>query len=852
LFIRFLLIYASFGLKMDPLLQSLLIFLFLLPVVVLTIALVLYLLVLYWERKTTKDLNTARSKQRHLHSRMLSIRDNMGNYSPDDPEPFGSMAADIIKRLSEVDDSLRLLYDRYLHLKETSRELHWRDPRSILNMPFTWFTIQKGATTLLSDQQSVEERLSEIGILLNKLESQGLDVAQLTRQIYEEDQSALKVLTRLKSAEIQDPKLDSTYQTARDWENKLAAQVPVYFMSVDEATIKEKADKTTISKVYRIIDEARPEINTIVKDAHDWERQYEALEKALVTLTDSYRSLNAKVSELESLETYPIDWDQTRSKLSKWRQQIEVIGTIKKRRTLENLTRELEEANHLDPQLQDHLEHCRRLETKRKEIENLLTNPDIQQGEEWLRRIQKFTGDVKKYDPENWSRSEGAGRLEEDLHALVERQERLQIKHAQTPLQESEVDFLLEDLRQLESLHKALRPRVASIQIRYKDIQESERNAKDLIGRSRSLLNQSAALIGSNNYLSGFAASEVEQMQEDLEELADALEQPGAGTVEKKAQRANALFRKIEQASNRWLEKLEDGLDIKKKVLAEKLDLVSVIAPLDEPAMAEAERLLARDPQPASGKKSSLLTGLPFSEKISSEVKRRQREQLSLADAVAELKHKNDEWQKSISVTRAVEDIERPLLERYHAAELHAEETREKLQLAMNVISEDRAWPPTTMRLNTEVRQYEELEKRWENLKLEPCRAIQLISKISDLSEAYQELTNRINQILEKAQDEQRKALDYERRLGESMRMWQYQMQSYANNIAARDEIQNLLADAEAEAEEIRQKYLRGSIPFIHVLQSFRLLCQKVEGAQIPLEGDQMIDINGVIQRRFQ
>jgi hypothetical protein len=84
------------------------------------------------------------------------------------------------------------------------------------------------------------------------------------------------------------------------------------------------------------------------------------------------------------------------------------------------------------------------------------------------------------------------------------------------------------------------------------------------------------------------------------------------------------------------------------------------------------------------------------------------------------------------------------------------------------------------------------------------------------------------------------------------MRMWQYQMQSYSNNIAARDEIENLLADAEAEAEEIRQKYLRGSIPFIHVLQSFRLLCQKLEGAQIPLEGDQMIDINGVIQRRFQ
>jgi hypothetical protein len=837
---------------MDPIIETILLFLFLLPVVILAIALILYLLVLYWEKKTNRNLNTARSQQRHLHSQMIKIRENMGSYSPDDPEPFGSMSANIIKRLSEIDDSLRLLYDRYLHLKESIRDLNWRDFRSILNLPFTWFNLQKGSTSLLTEQQFVKEKLDETALLLSKMESQGLDVAKLTRQIYEEDQSALKVLTRLKSADIQDLKLDNTYQAARDWENKLTAEVPVYFMAVDETTIREKADKNTISKIYEIIDEARPEINAIVKDSHDWERQYEALDKALISLAESYRSLNAKISELETMEIYPIDWDQSRSKLSKWRQQIEALGTIKKRRSLENLSKDLEEANYLSPQLQEVIEHCLQIEEKRKEVEKLLTNPDIQNGEEWLRKIQKFSDEVERYDPDNWAKSEGAGRLKEDLQSLHEKQVRLQIKHNQTPLQESDIEFLLEDLRQLTSLHQVLRPRVASIQTRYKDILETERNSKDLVGRTRSLLNQSASLIGSNTYLSGFAASEVEQMQEEMEELADDLEQPEAGTVDKKAQRANALFRKVEQAVNRWLDKLEEGLDIKKKVLTEKLDLMTVIAPLDEPAIVEAERLLARDPLPSGGKRSNLLTGLPFSEKISSEVKRRQREQLSLADAVAELKHKNDEWQKSISITRAVEDIERPLLDRYQAAEQHAEETREQLQLAMNVISEDRTWPPTTMRLTNEIRQFEELEKRWENMKVEPCRAILLISKVSDLSEAYQELTSRINQILEKAQDEQRKALDYERRLGESMRMWQYQMQSYSNNIAARDEIENLLADAEAEAEEIRQKYLRGSIPFIHVLQSFRLLCQKLEGAQIPLEGDQMIDINGVIQRRFQ
>jgi hypothetical protein len=837
---------------MDPLLESLLLFVFLLPVVVLAIALILYLLVLYWEKKTAQYLTAARTQQRSLHGKMIRIRENMGEYSPDDPEPFGSMSSKILSFLAEIDDTLRLLYDRYVQIKESIRGSDWRDPRSILNMPFKTYSLQKGAASLLEDQEKVASKLIETNLLHEKMESQGVAVAQLARQVYEEGQSALKVLTHLKSAELQDPVLENTYQEARSWETRLAAQVPVYFMSVDEAMIREKADKTTISQVYRIIDEARPGINSIVKNSHDWERQYEALEKALGTLADCYRSLAEHISELESLPSYPIDWDQSRTKLAKARQQIEALGTIKKTRSLEHLSKDLDLANRLYPHLQELFEHSNKIENQHKEIVALLNNPEIQQGDEWIRKTLKFAEQVEIYDPENWPRSDGSGRLKEDLRTLSERHERLHFKHPQTPVRESDIDYLVEDLRQLTSLHQALRPRVASIQTRMKDVQETERNSKELLGRTRSLLNQLAALIGSNTYLSGLATSEVQGMQEDLEDLADDFEQAGSGSVEKKAQRATAFSRKIEQAANRWLDKLEEGLEIKKKVLAEKLDLLTVIAPLDEPAIAEAERLLARDGVTAGGRKPTLLNGLPFSEKISSEVKRRQREQLSLADAIAELKHKNDEWQKSISVTRAVEDIEGPLLQRYQTAEQHAEEAREQLTMSMSVISEDRSWPPTTMHLTNEIRQYDALEKRWENLKIESCRAMQLISTLSDLSEAYQELAGRIRQISEKAEDEQRKAQDYERRLGESIRMWQYQMQSYANNIAARDEIQILLADAEAEAEAIREKYLKGSIPFIQVLQNFRLLCQKVESAQILLEGDQMIDINGVIQRRFQ
>jgi predicted nucleic acid-binding Zn-ribbon protein len=837
---------------MDPLLESLLLFLFLLPVVVLAIALVLYLLVLYWEKKTNQDLAAARNQQRSLHGKMLRTRENMTGYSPDDPEPFGSMSAKIVANLVEIDDNLRLLYDRYVQLKESVRGMDWRDPRTILNLPYRSFTLRKGSASILVDQEKAAAKLDETSEMLEKMESQGLEVAQLARQVYEEDQSALKVLTHLKSAELHDPILDTTYQEAREWETRLAAQVPVYFMAVDEAAIREKADKATISKVYRIIDEARPGITTIVKNSHDWERQYDALDKALSTLAECYRSLVDRFSQLESLPEYPIDWDQSRPKLSRARQQIETLGTIKKSRSLEQLNKDLEEANRLYPQLQELFEHSDRIETQHKEIVSLLCTPEIQQGEVWLHKTQKFAEQVETFDPENWPRSDGAARFKEDLRTLAERQDRMQVQHPQTPVRESEIEYLLEDLRQLSSQYQALRPRAASIQTRMKDIQETERNTKELVGRTRSLLNQAAALIGSNTYLSPVAASEVEGLQEDLEDLADDLDHPAHGAVEKKAQKAAAFTRKVEQASNRWLDKLEDGLDAKKKVLAEKLDLLTVIAPLDEPAISEAERLLARDPAAAGGRRTTLLNGLPFSEKISSEVKRRQREQLSFADAVAELKHRNDEWQKSISVTRAVEDIEAPILERYHAAEQHAEEAREQLTMGMSIISEDRSWPPSTMHLTNEIRVFDALEKRWENLKLEPCRAMQLVSKLSEFSEEYQELAGRITQVAEKAQDEQRKAMDYERRLGESIRMWQYQMQTYANNISARDEIQIILADAEAEAETIREKYLRGSIPFIQVLQNFRLLCQKVEGAQIPLEGDQMIDINGVIQRRFQ
>jgi hypothetical protein len=51
--------------------------------------------------------------------------------------------------------------------------------------------------------------------------------------------------------------------------------------------------------------------------------------------------------------------------------------------------------------------------------------------------------------------------------------------------------------------------------------------------------------------------------------------------------------------------------------------------------------------------------------------------------------------------------------------------------------------------------------------------------------------------------------------------------------------------------EGIRKRYQRENIPYHHVLQQLRALCQKLDSAEAPYDQNHIIDINGDMQALY-
>jgi hypothetical protein len=158
---------------------------------------------------------------------------------------------------------------------------------------------------------------------------------------------------------------------------------------------------------------------------------------------------------------------------------------------------------------------------------------------------------------------------------------------------------------------------------------------------------------------------------------------------------------------------------------------------------------------------------------------------------------------------------------------------------------EGRAWPPTTQVLGGERKSLQDLEGRWDSLKMDPVKAIQLVNNLGALGEDYTALSGRVRQIVERAQQDQTRILDLEDRFEESRRLWMDQWEACAGNLVAQDEIKLMLEQADKDYEALRERYLRSTIPYNQVLQNLRTICQRLDDAQISLNDEWLIDING-------
>jgi predicted DNA binding CopG/RHH family protein len=795
----------------------------------LLLALSAYALVRYWQKRTQVDLDQARKHLRTLTSQSKTHNLIGQDYSPADPPPFGSLAAEFATQLIELNAQLEQLHRLYAGIQNDFRSAQAKEWITWVRMPYDWYLMRNKIHNLYEKQFEVEQFLKDTQDLVETIHQQGWNVALQARELLADNQTVVQILSWLQKSDLRDPYLDLSLEDARECDEWLSTRIPIYFLSGDQSGVLAEADKESISQVYKMLSQARPAVEELVTKAKSWEAQYNALNSAINDLVSNFRLLSPIFSELESNPINPLQWDQSRQVMAGLRVQIEGLSTTNRTRTIEQMSTDLETARELSIRQSQLSSHSQEIKRQYHDLLELINNPEIRQGQAWIRQAQKTVEQMQEYSPENWDRSDAVAKLADDLKFLGEEQREIDISDPSTPVLETKLPQLLEQAKSLGSLHQALRQRVASAQARHGEIKEAERASRETLSAGRALLNQAASVAGSNPHLSKAASLEIKQLRESVEQMIAEFDQPQDGNIDKKASKSMALIKKAEAAATRWLDQLSQSLSEKIATLDNMMVSLQDIANLEDPAVVESNKLLSQVSLPDLSKRGTAKS-------------------LTFSESIAELKKRNEEWQRCIAASRALEDIEGPVLERFSQAEEHRSQASEWLNRAVTIIPEGRSWPATTQILTSERQQFDLLDEELHLLKGKPFKAIDLVSRLSDLSSKFMALAVKLKQSVENAQQDHNRINELEGRFEESCQLWQDQMRKYSDHLRTRESISKLLKEAEKEIIAIRQRYKREGLSYQQVLQHLRSLCQKIDSAVAVYDENHVIDINGELQ----
>jgi hypothetical protein len=798
----------------------------------LLLALAAFAIVRYWQKKTHNDLEQIRKQLRLLSSRSGSIKSVIQQFTPSDPPPFGPLAEELKGQLEEADSQLEDLHKDYSAIRNGISSLHMEDWMNTLRLPYDWYRIRQKITALRKEQEQVERSFEAASKTVSRLERQGWDIASQARQVLTNNQMAVSILTGLFNSDIQDQALEISLADARECEQWLSTRIPVYFLSGDEQAVLGQSDKASISQVHAMLTQARPGVEELLTKAKTWEAEYTTLKQSLSELVSGFRELSPKFTQLESNSSNPLNWDKSRQVLAGLRVQIEGLSAANKTRSLDEISYDLEKISELSHRQRELSAYCEKVAQQYKELLELIHIPEFRQGDQWIHKAQKSVEQMEEYSPENWPRTDQVERLADDLQNLREHHRKVALSDPSEPVIESKISMLLDEARTLVKLHQGIRQRVASTQARHGELKETERASREMLSSTRALLNQAASLAASNPHLSKIATTDIKQLREGLEEIIEELNRPGEGSLNKKSQKAAVLVKRSEQSAARWLEQLNKELDEKMTSLEKKVITLREISALNDPAVIESQRLVAQTSQHDPSKRKTVKPA-------------------TFSEIISEMKQRNQEWQMCIATSRALDDIQGPVLERYQYADQQRSLAAQWLNHATSLVPEGRSWPATSQVMTSERQQFNALEAQWQSLKEKAVKAIDLVAVLIELGGKYQELAAKLKQTTETAEQDQKRIKELEHRFEESCQMWQYQMEEYADNLLTKDGISKLLSEATSEMESIRQRYQRENIPYHHVLQQLRALCQKLDSAEAPYDQSHVIDINGDMQALY-
>ena len=875
------------------------------PLVFLGALLGLALLVRYWRLQSLQDLKHIQAELRGSEKQTRALAAALQGYSPTDPEPYGSQAANLENKLQDFQRQAHNLRIEYVGMQEEAHRLISAPWHTLPRAPYEWYHLRREIAALHQRLETPRALLASLEQSQQGLQRQAWQTAQSCRQVRGLHLAVSQAIERLRAQNVHGSALDAAVDQAERARQDLKG-LPDYFLTGEEGEVLAQADRDTVIAAYRIVSDHGPGLEQLNAQTQEWEKGHAQVVEQVSTLRHSLASLE------QGLATAPPtlvldEWSRQFQNFmvisqalhaSLGRPEVESIPLVSEQaartqQAVDDVGGRLRQARQqhaaLEQLLPELLENLKAVSAQFTALGTSPIHPVVwDQSSPKLTRLSQQVNAIgslrKPRTPEQVEKDlNNATQLNTECKELGQYCQQVARQHAQlldllaSPEISQGVDWFTDVeklLSQVQQYHPENWPRgdmVASLPGELASLKDGLENLAGAAAARPIPEAQVALSLEDVRYLKENQRSlrmRLSNIQNHLGEI-----QLIEGHAAEQLQRAGVTLTLLESLSrsNRYLlgiaarevqnqqfslEALRDELEHSERGTVDKKS--RQVKAFVEGFEQQANRWLEQLNQDIRGKTDQLNASLKTLEAVAKldesavaaadrlvSADRGQKSFLGLDELGLEFKQRCEFWEKCDAAQKALAEVEKPVLETSQQVSQNHQTVQKQLADAADMLRQPTGWLPVGLSLGPERREFDSLGKQWQNLQEKSTTAIQLVADLGKLSSRYQVLSEKIGRAMERAAEEQAELESLDSELSEHRERWKNLRRAYRDNPQASQEINDLLDGVEKEVESLRKQARQGDLSAEQLEQALKKLTRRVRLAQVAVDDQHAVDVNG-------
>lgn len=257
--------------------------LIIIPVIVGLTIVALFFLGRFWRRRANEELKQFQGEFRRYQMEVRNLATTANEFAGIGEEPYNSRVATLETQISDISTQLTNMQAGYVTIQERIRRVTTDPWKGILGAPLFWYMIKRDITNLKLEYKRIDDSLQSAEQTVISLNQLGWEIAQKTREARGIDLRVQKMLTHLQGYNIHGDVLDAAVQSEQRARDALS-RIPDYFLNTDRGIVLEKADSESITQSHQILEETVPNLNALIKQTDEWERQYSEATKTVTRM----------------------------------------------------------------------------------------------------------------------------------------------------------------------------------------------------------------------------------------------------------------------------------------------------------------------------------------------------------------------------------------------------------------------------------------------------------------------------------------------------------------------------------------------------------------------------------------